>query len=97
MSVKKSQATEIRTYLERNDHITQFMAMAVFKIMRLASRIDEIRNDLFDEGDNVRVHTEMTKDARGSRYARYRLVKSSNPLFYDLEGCHVIAMAKEAA
>jgi len=95
MSVKKSQTVEIRQYLERNDHITQFMAMAVFKIMRLASRIDEIRNDLFDEGDLMRVHTEMTKDARGTRYARYRLVKSSNPLFYDADGCRMLS--KEAA
>lgn len=86
---KPSQKHEVYNYLRNNDHITSWVAMSVFKIMRLASRIDEIRNDLADS-DIARVHTEMASDARGTRYARYRLVSARDPRFHDVEGCHIL-------
>lgn len=95
MSAKRSQRQEIRHHLEKNDHITQWVAMGVFKIMRLASRIDEIRNDLFEEGDHQRIHSERVQDARGTRYVRYRLVNRANPLFADDVAC--CTTLKEAA
>jgi hypothetical protein len=87
---KRSQTQEIRRYLKTNDHITAWVAMGVFKIMRLASRIDEIRNDLFAEGDLERIHSEHVRDARGTRYVRYRLVDEKSELYYDLDACHVL-------
>lgn len=91
MSTKrKSQKAEIRKYLERNDHITAWIAMGVFKIMRLASRIDELRNDLIDEGDVMRVHSEVVRDVKGTKYVRYRLVGRSSELYFDTAGCFVV-------
>lgn len=92
---KHSQRLEVYKYLEKNDHITQWVAMGVFKIMRLASRIDEIRNDLYEAGDHQRIHSEQVRDARGTRYVRYRLVNPSSPLFADVAACCVLL--KEAA
>lgn len=93
---KRSQRAEILRYLEKNDHITQWIAMGVFKIMRLASRIEELRDNLYEMGDFHRIHSEMVRDARGTRYVRYRLVDSNHELFSDVVGCHVLNESKAA-
>ena len=49
--------------------ITQVEAESVYKIRRLASRIDELKK----EGWNIK--SEIKRDMMGQRYARYKGVK----------------------
>jgi len=83
--------------MERNDHITAMQAIGVFKIMRLASRIEELRDQLFRVDDTRRIHSETVRDARGTRYVRYRLVRRTHSLFQDRVGCHMHGRLEMAA
>jgi hypothetical protein len=64
-----SQKQVLLKHLKRRT-ISQYEALLVYGIARLASRIDELRQ----EGWNI--ETMMKRDDRGKRYARYRLVKA---------------------
>ena len=64
----KSQARTILEHLKRGDDITPYGAQYEYGIMRLAARIEELRQA------GHKIHTEMDKSPNGKRYARYRLI-----------------------
>lgn len=64
-----SQKEVLLKHLKRKT-ISQYEALLVYGIARLASRIDELRQEGWP------IETMMKRDDRGKRYARYRLVKS---------------------
>lgn len=49
--------------------ISQIEAVGLYRIMRLASRVDELRKD------GHRIGTTMRTDITGKRYARYALAE----------------------
>lgn len=64
-----SQKEVLLKHLKRKT-ISQYEALLVYGIARLASRIDELRK----EGWNI--ETIMKRDDKGKRYARYRMVRT---------------------
>lgn len=64
-----SQKEVLLKHLKRKT-ISQYEALLVYGIARLASRIDELRQ----EGWNI--ETIMKRDDKGKRYARYRMVRT---------------------
>ena len=60
----ETQAAWILAYLRKYKHLTPMQAMRRNGIMRLAARINDLRN----RGHNIR--TELTVE-RGKRFARY--------------------------
>lgn len=64
-----SQKEVLLKHLKRKT-ISQYEALLVYGIARLASRIDELRK----EGWNI--ETIMKRDDKGKRYARYRMTRS---------------------
>lgn len=64
-----SQKEVLLKHLKRKT-ISQYEALLVYGIARLASRIDELRK----EGWNI--ETIMKRDDKGKRYARYRMSKA---------------------
>lgn len=64
-----SQKEMLLKHLKRKT-ISQYEALLVYGIARLASRIDELRK----EGWNI--ETIMKRDDKGKRYARYRMTRS---------------------
>ena len=74
MVMKLSQKDEIISYLNQHDPqsgklrgLSQLEAIGMWRIYRLAARIEELR----DDGYNIR--TEMKRDATGKAFARYFL------------------------
>jgi predicted ArsR family transcriptional regulator len=69
---KVSQKDQILAHLHRiengaRDSLSQMEALGLYRIYRLASRIDELRQDGYD------IVTEMKVDPTGRPYARYHL------------------------
>lgn len=62
-----SQKQTVLEHLLKGKALTQLKAMHVYKIMRLASRIEELR----DEGHDI--VTTMRVDEAGASYAEYSL------------------------
>lgn len=75
--MKKSQKKRIRKYLEAGHTLTQGEANKMFGCGRLSGRILEIRDDLFDEGGESYIETEMIPvigfDGDIKRIARYSI------------------------
>ena len=65
-----TQKETILRHLKRKKSISSFEALLVYGITRLASRIDELRQDGHD------IETIMKKDEKGKRYARYRFSRT---------------------
>jgi hypothetical protein len=65
-----TQLESLRSYLEAGHSITPVIAMSVFRVYRLAARIEELRLDGMD------IDTLMKLDATGKTYAEYRLRKT---------------------
>ena len=61
------QAARVLAHMRAETHITSWQAEGVYRIRRLASRIDEIVAAGYD------VMKEEAKDATGQRYMRYAL------------------------
>lgn len=66
-----TQKETILDHLLAGKTLTQLKAMHVYKIMRLASRIEELRRDGHD------IITTMKVDEAGSSYAEYSLKVAS--------------------
>lgn len=64
-----SQRTAILNHLRNNKDITALEALGVYRVFRLAARIEELRKD----GHNI--VTDIRTDATGKQYAAYRLVE----------------------
>ena len=62
-----SQATQILDYLKAGNTLTPLRAITLFHCMRLAGRIQELR----DAG--YRIETEMIELSSGKRIAQYRM------------------------
>lgn len=62
-----SQKKRIREHLEKGHPISPFMALKHFRCMRLAARVNELRNEGLD------IHTEFVSSGKGDRYAVYRM------------------------
>lgn len=62
------QTRKVLVHLEKSGTISPLEAFGVYRITRLAARIEELRR----VGFNIR--TLMKKDNTGTRYAEYRLV-----------------------
>lgn len=77
-----SQTDELFDYLKRHDGITQLEALRELGIMRLASRISDLKNR------NVSVKTEMVtvtaRNGRKASVARYSLSRPEQVTFDDL-------------
>lgn len=65
-----TQKQTLLRHLKRRKTISSFEALMVYGIARLASRIDELRQEGWD------IETIMKRDETGKRYARYRLARS---------------------
>jgi len=63
----ETQNAKILLHLIKMDHITQVEAHELYRVYRLASRINEIRKA------GVLITTNMVKDLTGRFYARYSL------------------------
>lgn len=59
------QALIVRDHLRKDAHLTSWQAEGVYRIRRLASRIDELRAAGYE------IDTQTMKDATGQRYTRY--------------------------
>lgn len=66
-----TQKETLLRHLKRKKTISQYEALLVYGIARLASRIDELRKDGWS------IETIMKTDEKGKRYARYRMARSS--------------------
>lgn len=64
---KMTQAQLILRHLETKGSITALEAMSLYRIYRLAARVEELRNQGHD------IETEMKTDLTGKRYASYSL------------------------
>jgi len=72
MSKTRTQNQKLLSWLEMGNSITPMYALQRFGIMRLASRIEELRRQGYD------IKTEMCNQVKGARvvrFARYRLVQ----------------------
>lgn len=63
------QCQVVLDYLRNHTHITPWQAEGVFRIRRLASRIDELR------AAGYAIQKSTQEDASGQRYTRYSLTK----------------------
>lgn len=61
------QTRKVLVHLEKHGSISPLEAMGVYKITRLAARINELRKIGF------RIITDLREDATGTRYASYAL------------------------
>lgn len=61
------QSRLVLDHLRANTHLTSWQAEGVYRIRRLASRIDELRRAGYE------IETESCEDATGQRYTRYSL------------------------
>lgn len=61
------QAQTVLSHLRAHSHLTSWQAEGVYRIRRLASRVDELRAAGFE------IETQACEDAAGQRYTRYRL------------------------
>jgi len=61
------QTQVVLDHLRRHSHLTSWQAEGVYRIRRLASRVDELRATGFE------IETQTCEDASGQRYTRYRL------------------------
>lgn len=68
-----TQREQVLEHLHKYGSISQLEARHVYRIQRLASRIDELRQDGFQ------IETYRKKDARGERYAEYALSPYTPP------------------
>ena len=65
-----TQNERVINYLTHNAHITQFEATSELGILRLASRINDLKNDGWDIGSEmVKVTNRFGEDCRVARYA----------------------------
>jgi len=62
-----TQKEHVLAHLQDKGAISPWVALGVYGIFRLASRIDELRQEGYE------IQTNMKKDARGKRYAEYVL------------------------
>ncbi len=74
MIAKVSQKDEILSYLHQIDSqtgkrrgLSPLEAIGMFRIYRLAARIDDLRND------GIAIRTDVKRDTTGKSYARYFL------------------------
>ena len=65
-----TQNKKILAHLEKYGSITPIEAQELYRCMRLASRIADLR------GMKYKITTERVKSANGAWYAKYRLVES---------------------
>ena len=63
-----SQKLMILNHLKNKGSISALEALSLYRINRLAARIEELRRSGHD------IETDMKADLTGKRYARYRLV-----------------------
>ena len=63
-----SQKLMILNHLESKGSISALEALSLYRINRLAARVEELRKSGHD------IETEMKTDMTGKRYARYRLI-----------------------
>lgn len=70
MNTLSPQARTVLSHLRTNQHLTAWQAEGVYRIRRLASRVDELRAAGFE------VCTEIARDASGQRYTRYSLSRA---------------------
>ena len=68
MTPKPSQCYQVAQYLLRHGSITPLKAQAEFGVMRLAARIEELRN-----ADGYEIDTVYQRSDSGKRYAEYFL------------------------
>lgn len=64
------QAKTVLDHLRTNQHLTSWQAEGVYRIRRLASRIDELRAAGYE------IVTQTQQDATGQRYTRYALSRN---------------------
>ena len=65
---RDTQQNKVLKHLLSRGTITPLEALGVYKISRLAARIEELRSK------GVRIVSEMRADAEGSRYVCYRML-----------------------
>lgn len=65
---KPTQVERVREYMKRNGSITQLEAMTELGVMRLASRISEMRNEEMIIRDTVEVTNRFGEKCRVARY-----------------------------
>ena len=80
----KTQKQIIRDHLESGKTLTPMHAFMVYGIARLASRIDELRND------GMKIDTIIKEDEAGRKYAEYKVAGQLKV------GCHVTVKAGQA-
>jgi len=61
------QTQTVLSHLRAHSHLTSWQAEGVYRIRRLASRVDELRAAGYE------IETQTCEDAAGQRYTRYRL------------------------
>ena len=66
---KQSQNQQILEYLEEGNTITPIEALNLFRCMRLASRINDLRRD------GHIIATDIIQSDNNKRWARYRILK----------------------
>lgn len=71
-----TQRTTVIAHLKKFGSISALEARHVYKIERLASRIDELRQS------GYAISTTRKRDASGTTYAEYRLVVAAPPVPY---------------
>ena len=72
MATNRTQNQKLLSWLEMGNSITPMYALQIFGIMRLASRIEELRRQGYD------IKTDMCHQVKGTRvvrFARYRLAQ----------------------
>jgi len=74
-----TQKTLVLEHLLHNDHLTPLQAIGVYGIYRLAARVYELNKIL---PHPLTITTQVVADARGKRYARYRLFAKDNSVLY---------------
>lgn len=67
MTGKATQNMQVLTYMEQHDSISALEAMVELNIMRLASRIHDLKKLGYE------IDGEMVISAGGKRYKRYRI------------------------
>lgn len=66
---RKTHRDLVLAHLQRRGHITPVEALSVYKITRLAARIEELRMAGYS------INTDIRRDDAGARYARYTLAR----------------------
>lgn len=80
MSTKQTQNQQVLDHLLRGESLTPLQALGVYGIFRLASRIDELRKELRESGSKHVIVTEVVRDPKGKRYAKYSLLKPTSAI-----------------